>query len=220
MVKPEVVYKTYLRGIHCTKEATEPHIRRLFALLARPQTADDIGMSESNGSTHAGITNGWPAVSAEASASGERACTKQPPTSKKSSSFTSERRIALALSVAFISLLPRAYADDWVMAFHDSRHTGQSSEVVAPPLALAWTWKDTNSYDTGNGGQFTPQPYFWLPIYYQGNVYLQGGNNADMVFCLNPANGAEIWEWANPGYARAGTFLFQFDNYPKIGRAH
>src|SRR5580704_5170534 len=127
---------------------------------------------------------------------------------------TKTRRAALALSIAFVSLSPLAHADDWVMGFHDSRHTGQTSEVVTPPLSLAWTWKDTLPYDTGDGGKFYPQPYFWLPLYYQGNVYLQGGNNANRVFCLNPANGAKVWEWDNPNYTQSGTYLFQFNNYP------
>ncbi len=100
------------------------------------------------------------------------------------------------------------------MAFHDSRHTGQTSEVVAPPLTLAWTWHDTLAYDTGDGGKFPPLAYFWLPIYYHGKIYLQGGNNANRVFCFNPTTGAQVWEWDNPGYAQAGTYLFQFSNYP------
>jgi len=100
------------------------------------------------------------------------------------------------------------------MGFHDSRHTGQTSEVVTPPLTLAWTWQDSLTYDTGNKGQFTPGGYFWLPIYYQGKLYLQGGNNANRIFCLNPATGSQVWMWQNPGYAQAGTYLFQFYNYP------
>jgi len=122
-------------------------------------------------------------------------------------------RVLLATSVIFFSLLARADADDWVMAFHDSRHTGQTSEVVTPPLTLVWTWKDPNAYDTG-AGPMSPQKNFWLPIYYRGSLYVQGGNNANRVFCLNPATGSVNWTWNNPGYAQNGTYLFQFSNYP------
>ena len=138
----------------------------------------------------------------------------QDPGFRHSASYLSYARgVALALSIGCFLLLP-AEADDWVMAFHDSRHTGQSSEVVTPPLTLAWTWKDTLTYDTGDGGKFTPLGSYWLPVYYQGKIYLQGGNNANRVFCLNPANGAPVWTWSNAGYAQAGTYLFQFNNYP------
>jgi uncharacterized repeat protein (TIGR01451 family) len=124
------------------------------------------------------------------------------------------RYLALAMSVALGLLTQGAYADDWVMAFHDSRHTGQTPEVVTPPMTVAWTWRDTEPYDTGNGGKFFPLSAFWLPIYYQGKLCVQGGNNANRVFCLNPSNGTRIWEWSNPGYAQSGAYLFQFDNYP------
>ncbi|HTX38077.1 MAG TPA: PQQ-binding-like beta-propeller repeat protein, partial [Bryobacteraceae bacterium] len=137
-----------------------------------------------------------------------------PGTAQLPINFACARPLALAISLILFFHLSRARADDWVMAFHDARHTGQTSEVVTPPLTLAWTWKDTEAYDLGDNGKFVPQPYFWLPIYYQGQVYLQGGNNANRVFCLNPATGAELWEWDNPGYAQAGTYLFQFYNYP------
>jgi outer membrane protein assembly factor BamB len=116
-----------------------------------------------------------------------------------------------ALSLA--SQQAHAYSDDWVMGFHDSRHTGQTSEVVTPPLTVAWTWKDTYPYDNGNGGKFTPENRFWLPIYYRGRVCFQGGLNADRVFCLNPADGTKVWE-SDSGYTASGTYLFQFDNYP------
>src|SRR5947209_12073942 len=92
------------------------------------------------------------------------------------------RCAALAVLAAF-GLLSRAYADDWVMAFHDSRHTGHASEVVTPPMTLAWTWVDTEPYDTGAGGKFVPQSRFWLPVYYRGKLCVQGGNNANRVFC-------------------------------------
>src|ERR1700730_12967584 len=133
---------------------------------------------------------------------------------KSSSALVCGRYVALTMLVAFALLSQRAYADDWVMAFHDSRHTGQTSEVVTPPMSVAWTWVDTEPYDTGSGGKLIPQKHFWLPVYYRGKLCFQGGNNANRVFCLNPANGAKIWEWSNPGYAQAGTYLFQFDNYP------
>jgi uncharacterized repeat protein (TIGR01451 family) len=134
---------------------------------------------------------------------------------KKSwSAFVCGRCLVLAMLVAFGGLTQRAWADDWVMAFHDSRHTGQTSEVVSPPMTVAWTWKDTEPYDAGNGKTMILQQRFWLPIYYRGKLCLQGGNNANKIFCLNPSNGAKIWEWWNPGYAQSGTYLFQFDNYP------
>src|SRR5258706_12257467 len=128
---------------------------------------------------------------------------------KSSGALVCGRYIALAMSVAFGLLSQPAYADDWVMAFHDSRHTGQTSEVVTPPMTVAWTWKDTQFYDNGAGGKFIPQHRFWLPVYYRGKLCFQGGNNANRVFCLNPANAVESWEWWNPGYAQAGTYLFQ-----------
>jgi hypothetical protein len=126
------------------------------------------------------------------------------------------RPMTLAMLVAFglASQPAHAYSDDWVMGFHDSRHTGQTSEVVTPPLTVAWKWKDTYAYDNGNGGRFSPQQRFWLPIYYRGKVCIQGGLNANRVFCLNPADGTRIWESDNPGYTASGTYLFQFDNYP------
>src|SRR5450432_942972 len=100
---------------------------------------------------------------------------------KSLSSFVRGRHLALALSAAIGLLTQRAYADDWVMAFHDSRHTGQSPEVVTPPMTVAWTWRDTEPYDTGNGGKFIPQKRFWLPVYYRGKICFQGGNNANRV---------------------------------------
>jgi len=126
--------------------------------------------------------------------------------------------MTLALLVVFglATQQAQAYADDWVMGFHDSRHTGQTSEVVTPPLTVAWTWRDTYAYDSGNGGTMKPLPAFWLPIYYKGKVCFQGGPNANRVFCLNPADGTMIWESDNPGYAASGTYLFQFDNYPAV----
>jgi outer membrane protein assembly factor BamB len=127
------------------------------------------------------------------------------------------RPMTLAMLVVFglASQQAQAYSDDWVMGFHDSRHTGQTSEVVTPPLNLLWTWKDTYTYDNGNGGQFKPTKAFWLPIFYQGKVCFQGGLNANRVFCLN-ADGTKAWENDNPGYTASGTYLFQFDNYPAV----
>jgi outer membrane protein assembly factor BamB len=131
------------------------------------------------------------------------------------------RPMTLAMLVTFglASQQAQAYSDDWVMGFHDGRHTGQTSEVVTPPLTVAWTWKDTIAYDNGtlgNGVQVTPQKAFWLPLYYGGKVCFQGGLNANRVFCLNPANGTKIWESDNPGYTAGGKYLFQFDNYPAV----
>jgi outer membrane protein assembly factor BamB len=122
--------------------------------------------------------------------------------------------LAMLAALSLASQPAHAYSDDWVMGFHDSRHTGQTSEVVTPPLTVAWTWKDTYTYDNGGGGKFTPQNRFWLPVYYRGKVCFQGGLNANRVFCLNPADGTKVWESDNPGYTASGTFLFQFDNYP------
>ena len=105
-----------------------------------------------------------------------------------------------------------ASADDWPMAFHDARHSGRTAEVVAPPLTLAWTWKDSIAYD--NDPKWKPQPFPWLPIYYQGRLYIQGGRNANRLFALDPANGKVLWEADNPGYTANGNQLFQFANYP------
>jgi outer membrane protein assembly factor BamB len=122
--------------------------------------------------------------------------------------------LAMLAALSLASQHAHAYSDDWVMGFHDSRHTGQTSEVVTPPLTVAWTWKDTYPYDNGNGGKFSPQNRFWLPIYYRGKVCFQGGLNANRVFCLNPADGTKAWESDNSGYTASGYYLFQFDNYP------
>jgi len=123
--------------------------------------------------------------------------------------------LAMVVLFGLASQRAQAYSDDWVMGFHDSRHTGQTSEVVTPPLTVAWTWKDTYAYDNGNGGKFHPQAAFWLPIYYKGKVCFQGGLNANRVFCLNPSDGTKVWESDNY-YAAGGTYLFQFDNYPAV----
>src|SRR5947207_2376450 len=107
------------------------------------------------------------------------------------------RRYLLAALFLAISMVPRhAFgADDWVMAFHDSRHTGQTSEVVSAPLTLAWTWVDTDPYD--NSTRWNPSQRFWLPIYYKGKVCFQGGRNANRLICLNPADGTKLWEEDN-----------------------
>jgi outer membrane protein assembly factor BamB len=133
--------------------------------------------------------------------------------SKCSCFFLQVARIPrVLLLTVLMSPLPACAADDWVMAFHDSRHTGQTSEVVTSPLTLAWLWTDPSSYDTSS--QFHPSQHYWLPIFYQGKICFQGGLNANRVFCLNPANGALLWQWNNPGYANNGYALYQFDNYP------
>jgi outer membrane protein assembly factor BamB len=119
---------------------------------------------------------------------------------------------AVLFSAVFLFALPAYAADDWVMAFHDSRHTGQTSEVVTAPMTLAWQWTNTNSYDTSS--QFHPSQRYFLPIFYQGRICFQGGQNANRVSCLNPVNGALLWQQSNPGYANNGYALYQFDNYP------
>src|ERR1051325_6442589 len=98
------------------------------------------------------------------------------------------------------------------MAYHDSRHTGQTSEVVTAPLTLAWSWVDTIAYD--NSSQFHPSFHYWLPIFYRGLLCFQGGTNANRMFCLNPTNGSQVWLQNNPGYTQNGYALYQFDNYP------
>jgi outer membrane protein assembly factor BamB len=98
------------------------------------------------------------------------------------------------------------------MAFHDARHSGRSSEVLSTPLTLAWTWKDTAAYD--NDPKWHPQPFPWLPIYYQGRIYIQGGLNANRLFALDPSSGQTLWEADTPGYTASGTYLFQYANYP------
>jgi outer membrane protein assembly factor BamB len=132
------------------------------------------------------------------------------------SAGTFSRRILLAaLSLAPFALTPAASAaDDWVMAMHDGRHTGQTSEVVTTPLTLAWTWSDPYTYDTTS--QYHPRalPHYMLPIFYQGKICFQGAQNPNRFFCLNPANGAVIWENDDPGYTQNGYAMYQFDNYP------
>ena len=116
------------------------------------------------------------------------------------------------LLVCLIAVLPSLAADDWPMAFHDAQHSGRTAEIVTPPLTVAWTWKDTLAYD--NDPKWKKQPYPWLPIFYQGRLYIQGGLNANRLFVLDPAKGALLWEADNPGYTANGNYLFQFSNYP------
>ena len=120
-------------------------------------------------------------------------------------------RFTFSALTCLLAALP-VFGDDWVMAFHDSRHTGQTSEVVTTPLTLAWTWRDTNAYDTKP--QWYPGPHQWYPIFYQGKICIEGGLNPNRVFCLNPSNGSTVWEQDNPGYTQNGYMLYQFDNYP------
>lgn len=124
------------------------------------------------------------------------------------------RRVgAILFPVVLMSFGPAFSADDWNMAFHDSRHTGQTSEVVTAPLTLAWQWTDPVAYD--NGSQFHPTQHYWMPIFHQGKVCIKGGKNANRVFCLDPANGATLWERDTaPGYTQNGYMLYQYDNYP------
>lgn len=106
--------------------------------------------------------------------------------------------------------------DDWLMAFHDAQHTGTSADTVAPPLTVAWTWKDPWPYDSGNGTTMLPIKQFWLPIYSGGRICFQGGLNANRLFCLNAADGSKAYESDNGGYTANGTRLFQFYNYPAV----
>src|SRR5438270_584748 len=128
-------------------------------------------------------------------------------TRQVTSAAAGRRLLMPAMLLISCVTLPAFGSDDWVMGFHDGRHTGQTSEVVTPPMGLAWTWKDTYPYDNGNGGQFAPQPAFWLPVYYRGKLCFQGGLNANRVFCLNPATGAVVWEADNPGYSASAPYL-------------
>jgi outer membrane protein assembly factor BamB len=104
------------------------------------------------------------------------------------------------------------------MAFHDGQHSGTSSEVLKPPMTLAWKWTDPLDYDNGRNEApehtFIPIPAFWMPIYSKGKLYLQGGQNANRLFALNAVDGTAAWENDNPGYAQNGNALYQFDNYP------
>jgi outer membrane protein assembly factor BamB len=123
------------------------------------------------------------------------------------------RMLAAVLWATALVNVPAAFAaDDWVMAMHDSRHTGRTSEIASAPLTLAWTWTDPIAYD--NSTQFHPTMHFWLPIFYRGLICVQGGLNANRVFCLNPASGAPVWTQTNPGWGQNGSTLYQFDNYP------
>jgi outer membrane protein assembly factor BamB len=120
-------------------------------------------------------------------------------------------RHATAAAV-YILLAGVVFADDWPMAFHDSSHSGRSSEILTAPLTLAWTWKDSLPYD--NDTKWHPAPFPWLPIYYRGRIYIQGGLNANRLFAIDPATGKTVWEADNPGYTANGNQLFQFANYP------
>ncbi|HJZ96845.1 MAG TPA: PQQ-binding-like beta-propeller repeat protein, partial [Candidatus Solibacter sp.] len=118
----------------------------------------------------------------------------------------------MRLAVVYISLAFAAFADDWPMAFHDPLHSGRTSEIISTPLTFAWSWKDAAPYD--NDPKWNKQPFPWLPIYYQGRIYIQGGLNANRLFAIDPASGKTVWEARNPGYTANGNFLFQFANYP------
>jgi len=121
--------------------------------------------------------------------------------------------IISCLCLALLAAAPPLHAasDDWAMAFHDSRHTGQTSEVVTAPLTLKWTWQDTMPYD--NNPQFHPTLHYWMPIFYRGLLCIQGGTNADRFFCLNPSDASQVWQQYTPGYTENGYALYQFDNY-------
>ena len=95
--------------------------------------------------------------------------------------------IALA-GTAFSQAFSNSATDDWMMGFHDSRHTGTSSEIINAPLTQSWTWKDTLANDVNNTAY--NQAYgltrdYWLPLFYRGKIFLQGGLNSAEIFCLS-----------------------------------
>jgi outer membrane protein assembly factor BamB len=104
---------------------------------------------------------------------------------------------------------PLAQGDAWAMAFHDSQHTGRSTDIVTPPLEVLWQWKDNHQFDLGNSyGGFT-----YLPIAYQDKVCFQGGLNANRFICLHQIDRTPAFEADNSGYTQSG-YAFQFNNYP------
>ncbi len=115
-------------------------------------------------------------------------------------------------------------ADDWVMAMHDSQHTGTTSEIVYGPLTLAWKWVNKNNYDnciSNPGIVGCPLPtvgaassFYLQPIAYQGFIYAQGGVNGNILFRFDPATHAAI-EWGTNGCCtRNGSTLYHFLSYP------
>lgn len=98
------------------------------------------------------------------------------------------------------------------MGFHDAQHSGRSGDIVAPPLAVDWSWIDTIPYD--NNPPTPPRYLFhWLPLFYDGKICFQGGANSNRLFCLNPQTGAQVF-MTGSNYTANGTYLFQFLNYP------
>jgi len=93
-------------------------------------------------------------------------------------------------------------ADDWTMGFHDSRHSSQTSEILTPPLTLAWKWTDTLSADKSGSIMI------WFPLFYRGNLIVRGGNASERLFSLNPSDASTNWCLCNGGWP------YQYDNYP------
>ena len=84
--------------------------------------------------------------------------------------------------------------DNWVMGFRDAAHTGTSTGIVNTPLNLAWTWHDTNEVDNNNNGSSYDgdDPEYWLPLYYNNKIFLQGGLNSNRIWVLS-SYGRELW---------------------------
>jgi outer membrane protein assembly factor BamB len=102
--------------------------------------------------------------------------------------------------------------DSWQVAFHDSQHTGRTTDVVLPPLKALWIWKDNNLFDLAHGyNGFYPNSL----IAYQNEVCFQGGLNANRVICLNGQDRSFLLEVDNSGYTQSGS-AYQFINYPVI----
>lgn len=100
--------------------------------------------------------------------------------------------------------------DTWPMAFHDSSHTGTSTDVVTPPLTVLWTWKDNYQFDLQKGAA---SPGLNLPIAFQDKLCFQGGLNSNRLFCLHQLDRSPAWEADNSGYTNSG-IVYQFYNYP------
>ncbi len=97
-----------------------------------------------------------------------------------------------------LSLVQVVQADDWLMYGHDAARTGESDEVVEPPLDLLWI------YDTGGAVS--------SPAISDGMIYLQSDNqNMHAIY----ANGTGKWKYRMESY-KVGTHFYHTNPSPAI----